>query len=78
MGEHVWESFGRSQMRRVHRRAEQPQGWLGGGGGGRFEPVVPGAERDHHAACTHQRRHVVEVFGEVLNVAIITAAAQSI
>ena len=78
MGEHIRQSLGGGQVRRIHRRAEQPEPRFAGRGRGGFEPVVPGAQRHHDAAGTHQRGHVVEVAGEVLDVAIVSGAAQGV
>ena len=78
MCEHVGQPLGRGQMRRVHRRAQQPESRFAGRGRGGLEPILPRAQRNQHAARAHQCRHVVEVLGEVLDVAIIAGAAQRV
>ena len=78
VGEHIRQPLGGGQVRRVHRRAEQPESRFAGRGRGGLEPVVPGAQRNHHAAGAHQRGHVVEVVGKVLDVAFVVGAAQGV
>ena len=79
VGEHIGQALGRGEMRRVHRRAEQPQLGFGDRGGGGFEDVVfphqvPG-QRDPHPGAAHQRHDVVEVGRERLDVAVVAAGS---
>ena len=59
--EHVRHPLGRGQMRRVHRRAEQPHPRFARRRGRRLEDVVLLRDRDTHAACAHHRDDVVEI-----------------
>jgi hypothetical protein len=60
-------------MRRVHRRAQQPQLRLGHRGRSRLENVTLVRDRHPHTARAHQCDDVIEILGESLDIAIVAA-----
>ncbi len=77
MREHIRQPLGRSQVRRIHRRAEQPHTRLGCRGRRRLQDVVVphqvSWQRNANASAAHQRDDVVEVLRELLDVGVVPA-----